>query len=134
MEEYPPQAITTENHKVISLGKVEWMNIRNCTDTHLKIISFCQFGQEHISQDQNTHAYTKRGKRGCEKQLVNVLENVRHLHILAWTEIQHKMTEVVVEKSRRAKIKTFLNCLSPKALETSRRPCNRPFELIDPPA
>lgn len=29
---------------------------------------------------------------------------------------------------------TFLNCRSPKALETSRRACSRPLELTDPPA
>lgn len=30
--------------------------------------------------------------------------------------------------------KTFLKFLSPKALETSRRPCSRPFDAIEPPA
>lgn len=44
------------------------------------------------------------------------------------------MTQIVAGKSKRAKLRTFLNCLSPKALETWRRPCNRPFELTDPPA
>lgn len=70
------------------------------------------------SQMQNVH-------KGC-----NTIELRHPLRAETSTFLQIKNCSVNYEKV----LWTFLNWRSPKALETSRRPCNRPFEVMLPPA